>query len=454
MNRQSRRQFIQRGAIATAGAIGFPSIVPSSVFGADGQVAPSNRIVLGSIGLGGQGTHNMRAFLQMADTQVVAVCDVERESNKYLGGGTFGREPARRIVNEHYAQNTPSGTYQGCESYEHFRDLLAREDIDAVVICTPDHWHGVIAYEAAVAGKDIYCEKPLTNTIAEGRAVADAVKRYGRVLQTGSHERSGGNARFAAELVRNGYLGKIHTVTINIPVSDPHHHTVMESTDPQPMTDPPESLNYDLWMGPTPAVPYTDNRVHFWWRFIMDYGGGEMTDRGVHIIDLAQLALGMDHSGPVMLHGWGEQPPDGLYNAFMKFGFECEYANGVRMIGKGVDPRGVRFEGTDGWVFIHIHGGRLEAEPQSLLREVIRPNEVQLGRSPGHHHNFINAVKERGETVAPAEVGHRTGSLCHLLNISMQLGRKLHWDPVLEQVIDDPTANRMLARPMRSPWSI
>ncbi len=448
-----RRQFIKKTGWAIAGAAGAPLFVPASALGRDGGVAPSERITMGCIGLGGQGTHNMRAFLQNPAMQIVALCDVEKESNRYRGA-TFGLEPARRVVNEYYGKNKPSGSWEGPDLYSDFRELVARQDIDTVTVCTPDHWHGVIAAMAATSGKDIYCEKPLTNTVAEGRAVCDAVQRHGRVLQTGSHERSGGNARFACELVRNGRIGKLHTVRINLPVDEAHHNEVKALTQPQPITAPPETLDYDMWMGPTPVAPYIEKRVHFWWRFVLDFGGGEMTDRGVHVIDLAQLGLDADKTGPIEYDAWGRAPEEGIYNVCMEFGFECKYANGVRMIGTNEGPRGLKFEGTDGWVFIHIHGGRLEAEPASLLKEIIYPNEIHVGRSPGHHQNFIDAVKTRGETVATAETGHRTATLCHLLNISMQLGRPLKWDPVEENVIGDDRANAMLARPMRSPWRI
>ncbi len=186
----------------------------------------------------------------------------------------------------------------------------------------------------------------------------------------------------------------------------------------------------------------------------MNYGGGEMTDRGAHIIDLAQLGNDADDTGPVELEAQGERPSEGLYDTFLKYKFECKYANGVRMIGKDTGTRGLKFEGTDGWVFIHIHGGRLEAEPESLLKEVIGPNEIHLGRSPGHHRNFLDAVKSRGEPVAPAEIGHRTATICHLLNIAMLTGDKLKWDPRLERVTNSHQANRMLGRPMRSPWHL
>lgn len=443
----SRRTFLQ-GAAAAGAAAAFPTLIPASALGANGAVAPSNRIVMGCIGLGSQGTYNMRAFLGQPDVQVVALCDVNRESSNYYKGGTAGYEPARRIVESYYAERQPAGGYRGCTIYHDFRDLLARKDIDAVTICTPDHWHGLIAVAAAKAGKDIYCEKPLANSVAESRAVRDAVRRYGRVLQTGSHERSRDNARFACELVRNGRIGRLHTIRVNLPIDN--HGPI----DPQPAMPVPEGFDYDGWLGPAAWAPYTEKRCHFSWRYILDYGSGEMSDRGAHIVDLAQLGNGSDDSGPIEIFGWGKAPQDGLFNTFMEFQFECRYENGVRLIGQSKGPRGLTFEGTEGWVFIHIHGGNLEAEPSSLLQEFIGPGEIHLGRSPGHHRDFLDAVKTRRDPMAPVEVGHHTATLCQLVNIAMLTGERLRWDPKQEKLLDDSAAARLLAPPMRSPWCL
>ncbi len=450
----NRRQFLTKAAGVTLGAMSFPYIVPSSVLGKGGSVAPSDRIVMGCIGLGGQGTHNMKMFMRSPEVQMVAVCDVETQSSNYHGGSTAGREPARMIAEGHYAKQKPAGAYKGCDSYNDFRELLARDDIDAVTVCTPDHWHGFISVAAAKAGKDIYCEKPLVNTITEGRAVCDAVHRYGRVLQTGSHERSNDKARYACELVLNGRIGKLHTIRVNMPNTDPHHDVVRKNNVPQPVMPVPEGFDYDMWLGHTPWAPHTKMRCHFWWRFILNYGGGEMTDRGAHIIDLAQLGNGTDDTGPVEIFGEGRAPEVGLFDTFLEYQFECRYANGVRLIGESKEPQGLKFEGTDGWIFIHIHGGHLEAEPKSLLQESIGPGEIHLGRSPGHHQDFLDAVKTRQQPMAPAEVGHRTATICHLVNIAMLTGRRLRWDPEGEQIINDAEANRLLSRPMRGPWHL
>ncbi|MCL4690915.1 MAG: Gfo/Idh/MocA family oxidoreductase [Candidatus Hydrogenedentes bacterium] len=434
----SRRQFMKRGALAAAGAVGFPYIVPASALGLDGTVAPSNRITVASIGVGGQGTANLRAFLGQADAQVLAVCDVDCDH----------RDAAQQLVDETYATQTQSGQYNGCNSYNDFREVLAREDIDAVCICTPDFWHAVIAVAAAEAGRDMYCEKPLANSVGEGRAVVDAVKRYGRVFQTGSHERSRSNARYACELVRNGRIGKLHTMHVNLPIDN---HGPLENQPPMPI---PEGFDYNMWLGPRPWATYTEKRCHFWFRYILDYSGGEVTDRGAHIIDLGQLGNASDRSGPKSIEGWGDFPRDGMFNTAMDYEFTFEYPNGVKMICKCGGTRGIKFEGTDGWVFIHIHGGNLEAEPASLLKEIIGPNEEHLGRSPGHHRDFLNNVKVRGECMAPPEVGHRTATMCHIANIAMLLGRKLEWDPDKEQFINDAEANNMLMPSLRAPWRV
>lgn len=450
----TRSQFLKGAAGSLAGALALPTIIPAAALGRGGWVAPSDRIVMGCIGVGGQGIFNLKAFLNDPTVQVVAVCDVNQTSSDYYGGATGGWKPARRIVESHYAEQGSDGRFKGCGAYRDFRELLERDDIDAVTVCTPDHWHGLISVAAARAGKDIYCEKPLANSVAEGRAVCDAVARYGRVLQTGSHERSNDNVRFACELIRNGRIGRLHTIRVNMPNSDPHHLKILANTAPQPSMPVPEGFDYDMWLGHTPWAYYTRMRCHFWWRFILSYGGGEMTDRGAHIIDLAQLGNDTDHTGPIEISGRGGNANNGLFNTFMSYQFECTYANGVRLMGASEEPRGLKFEGTDGWVFIHIHGGRLEAEPRAVLREFTGPDETHLGRSPGHHQDFLNAVRTRRQPMAPAEAGHRTATICHLVNIAMLTGRKLTWDPGKEQIIDDAEANRMLTPPMRSPWHL
>jgi predicted dehydrogenase len=408
---------------------------------------------MGCIGTGGRGTSNLGTFISQKDVQIVAVCDLDKRSNLYYRGRVCGREPAKELVEKHYAESSPGEGYKGCKTFTDFRELLAVGDIDAVSIATPDHWHALVSIAAANAGKDIYCEKPLANSIAEGRAVCDAVKNNGRVLQTGTQERSADGSRFAAELVLNGRIGKLHTVRIQMPCGEPHHHAVMK-VEGTPATQPvPEGFDYDFWLGPTAKAPYTPLRCHFWWRFILAHGGGEMTDRGAHIIDLAQMGMATDLTGPVEFEAKGTRR-DGLYNVFMDYEFTNTYANGVRMIGMNFGPRGLKFEGTDGWVFVNVHGCALDAGPKSLLEEKIGADETQLGRSPGHHRNFLDCVKSRKEPLAKAEIGHRSASICHLNNIAMLTGRKLRWDPSSETIQEDTGANGMLSREMRAPWKL
>lgn len=433
----TRRQFLKQATTAGVTALGFPTIIASSALGLNGATPPSERLVMGCIGMGGKGRNNMQTFLGQKDVQVVAVCDVDK---KHLGLGS-------EIVEKAYSN-------KDCKSYRDFRELVVRPDIDVISVATPDHWHAITTVAALNCGKDVYCEKPLANSVGEGRAICNAAYWNGRIVQCGSHERSGDNARFACELVRNGRIGKLQTIRINLPNDDAHHKQARELTEapaPQPV---PENLDYDFWLGHTPAVPYHEKRVHFWWRFNLAYGGGEMTDRGAHVIDIGQLGAGMDDTGPVEIEASGVSNPKSLYNVFWDYKFVNTYANGLKMIGEAKGPRGLKFEGTDGWIFIHIHGGKLEASSESLLTSKISANEIQLGRSPGHHRNFLDSVKSRTQPVASAEIGHRTATICHINNIAMALGRKLTWNPCCEQFVNDCEANRLLTPAMRWPWSV
>ena len=443
--RISRRDFLKSAAATT---IGVPFIVPSSALGGAGAVTPSNRITMGCIGVGGQGIWNMKAFLSKSDVQVVAVCDVNENSDysDYYYGGAAGREPARQIVQSYYAADKPAGTYRGCAVYNDFRELLAREDIDAVLIATPDHWHVLISIAAAKAGKDIYCEKPLSRTIEQGRVLCETIKRYGRVFQTGSQLRSTRNVRFACELVRNGRIGRLHTIRTFLPAGG--------AIGPQPVMSVPKGFDYDMWVGPAPWQPYTEERCHVNYRYISDYAGGQLTDFGAHDNDIAQWGNGTELTGPVEIQGRGEFPQDGLWDTATTFKLYYKYANGVRLIcstEQYPSGTGVRFEADEGWVYVR---GNIDAEPSSILTSKIRPDEVHLYHSDNHHRNFLDCVKSRKETIAPAEVGHRSVTICHLGNIAMKLGRKLQWDPEKERFVNDEEANRMLSCAMRGPWRL
>ncbi len=448
----TRRNFLKSAASATA-VVAFPYVVPSSVLGA---TAPSNRITMGCIGLGGMGTNNLRAFMGEPDVQILAVCDVETGSRKYghwykngWKGNFLGREPAQKIVNDYYTNKKPRAGFGGCSAYVDFRELIARDDIDAVTVVTPDHWHAVISIMAAQTGKHIYCEKPMTLTIAEGRAMINAVRRYGVTFQTGSHERSSSKVRFACELVRNGRIGQLKKILT--PVGLNNRTGPPSDWKQMPI---PKDLDYDMWLGPAPWEPYHVDRCLYKFRFLLDYSGGQTTNLGAHSIDMGQWGNGTDDTGPVEVEDLGgEFPKDGLFTTPTNIHFRARYANGVELICK-TDPKkwtGVRFEGTEGWIEL---GKRFETYPKSLQDSVIGPNEIHLYKSAEHHRNFLDCIKTGRDPVAPVEAGHRSATICHLGNIAMILKRKLRWDPVNEKFIGDEQANRMLDRPRRAPWRI
>jgi predicted dehydrogenase len=417
----SRREFLKGSSVAATAVAFAPIIVPSSVFGAS---APSNRITIGSIGVGGMGTSDMKGFKGNPNAEVVAICDVDAGHRKEACK-IAGLDPK--------------------SSYNDFRELLARDDIDAVVVAAPDHWHVPISIAAVRAGKDVYCEKPLTLTIAEGRALADEVRRYGRILQTGSQQRSSDNFRFACELVRNGRIGKVHMVRVGVPGNN---RTCEPTWTPEPV---PEGFDYDLWLGPALWAPYHRQRCHYEFRFILDYSGGQPTNWGAHDLDIAQWGLGMDNSGPVEIVGNGEFPTTGLFTTATKVYFEATYANGVKLICQ-TGGSNTRFEGADGWVDVSRDG--LKAQPESLRKETIGPDEIHLYQSRDHKQNFLDCIRSRKYPITGAETGHRSATLCHLGNIAMLLGRKLKWDPLKERFTGDSAANSMLARSMRAPWRL
>ncbi|MBN1893305.1 Gfo/Idh/MocA family oxidoreductase [bacterium] len=451
-----RRGFLRR----TAGFAGLFHIIPASALGRNGRLPPSDRIGIGCIGLGGQGTHNMRAFLAQSDVQLTGLCDVNSGSDDYdmlyqfPGSHSAGLSHALRRAVEFSEETGVSLAPKSVFCCRDFRELLMRPDVDAVCVCTPDHWHGLISIAAAGAGKDIYCEKPLVNSIAEGRALCRIVERQGRILQTGSHERSNDSVRFAWELVQNGRIGRLEEIIVHMPAGDPHHIRMIKMDHPVRALPVPGYLDYDLWLGPASWSPYAPERCFFWWRFILEYGGGEMTDRGAHILDLAQFMNLADETGPVEIRANGRRIGPGLYDSFIDYHFECRYANGVLLRGSSEGERGLRLKGTKGSLFIAVHGGRLTADPPGLLSETLSPGERMAGRSPGHHRDFLNAVRFRRQPVAPAEAGHRTSTLCHLINAAMILKRPLVWDPENETVVGDSDARRLILRPMRPPWQI
>ena len=430
MSRLTRRGFL-RGAAGIG--LAAPYIASATALGAGPRKSPSERIACACIGVGNQGGGHLGGLVKNGEAQVVAVCDVDAPR----------RDAAANLANKAYAEEFKSASYHGCDGCSDYREVLGRSDVDAVIITTPDHWHAAIAIAAARAGKDIYCEKPMSLTIADGRAMVEAVRRYGRVFQTGSQRRSQAEVRHMCELVRNGRIGRLHTARVTIA---PNNKTCPPTWSPQPV---PPGFDYDLWLGPAPQEPYHTLRCHYTFRFILDYSGGQMTNWGAHFIDIAQWGIGADDSGPVEIEGRAEWPREGLFNTATAVEFTYTYANGAKLVGT-VGPGHTRFEGTEGW----ISDGR-EAEPKSLLQSAIAPGELHLYEARGGHMgNFLECVRTRQDPSAPAEVGHRSATACHLGNIAMLLGRRLRWDPAAERFIGDDEANRMTSRPMRAPWGL
>ena len=425
----SRRSFLRRGAAWAGAAAAGPWIVPARALGGDGTAAPSNRIAIGMIGVGSHGTGvNLKGFLGQADAQVVAVCDVDATRV----------QAAQRMVHERYGN-------RDCTAHRDFREVLARDDIDAVMVSTPDHWHVPISLAAMRAGKDVCCEKP-TLTIREGRRLVETVQRLGAVFQTSTEDRSVAVYHRMAELVRSGFIGRLRTIRVGLPTGPAN------DGDPTPKPVPPE-LDYERWLGPAPWAPYTPDRVHFNFRWILDYSGGMLSDWGTHLFDTAQWGNDTERSGPVGIDGRGEFLRGGLYDTARTFRVEYRYANGVTMIAENDIPY-LRFEGDEGWVGNRGWRGPLQAEPASLLDARIGPEGTHLFTCPGgEHRNFLDCVKSRRDPYFPAEIGHRVSSVCHLGNISMLLGRPLRWDPEREIFPDDDEANRMLARASRAPWA-
>ncbi len=388
---------------------------------------------MGAIGTGSMGTGDLNGFLGSSEVQVVGVCDVDRNH----------RNRAKDLTDRRYGN-------RDCAAYVDYRELIDRGDLDAVMTALPDHWHALPAIAAAQAGLDIHGQKPFARSIREGRAMVDACERYGRVWQTGSQQRSDRKFRRACELVRNGRIGKVKYAEVGLPYGGRH--------DRKKAQTPPDNLDWNMWLGPAPWRPFTDfggGSVHWHWRWIMDYSGGQLTDWAGHHIDIAHWGLGLERTGPVSIEGSGKYPDDGLYSAPYSYHFVCEYANGVRM--EVADNRkfkqGAKWYGENG-AWIHVSRGGLSAHPQSILDEVIGPNETKLYESNNHKQNFLDCVKSRKETICPAEVGHRSISVGLLGEIAMLTGRKIRFNPETEEILGDPGASALLGRSYREPWTL
>ena len=434
-SRMRRRDFLKTLPVAVAGVAGFPTIVKAATLGREGAVPPSDKIVMAGIGFGMQGIPNMRAFLQKDEVRWVAVCDLDTEHLKQ----------AKDIVDQHYGNTA-------CATYHDFRELFARGDLDAVSIAVPDHWHAILSISAARAGLDIYGEKPFSHSLAEGRAMCDAVKRYGRVWQTGSWQRSVDNFHRACELVRNGRIGKILRVEVGLPQG---HYDFARTFGQWALGAAPRELDYDFWVGPAPFVPYCKARVHMNWRWNMDFGGGQLMDWIGHHLDIAHWGLGFDYAGPVEIQGRGEFPTSGIYNSATRYWVDAKYADGTPFVLAGGYPEiqgGTKWIGEYGWIW--VDRGGFETQPAYLVNETIGPNEIRLIKSRDHYQNFLESVKDRSLTITPAEVAHRSASVGHLGVIAIETGRKIKWDPATETISGDEEATRLLSRAYRAPWQL
>jgi hypothetical protein len=423
----SRRQFLS-GSVAS---IAIPGVISSSVLGRTGSLAPSNRITMGTIGVGGRGKQVMRSLMGQPGCRMLAVCDVN----------TDRLNEARQIVNEQYVNID-------CSAYKDYRELLGRSDIDAVLIAGPDQWHVLQSIKAARAGKDIYLEKPLGLSVRDNIALRQTIHKYERVFQFGTQQRSDRNFRFACELVLNGRIGKLRSIIAATPSS-----RAVGNYPPIPVSP---TLDYEKWVGPARWMPYTHGIIDNCgqWGHISNFSLGWVTTWGIHHVDIAQWGNDADTTGPTEVEGTGVFPKDGLYDCATAWDMKLVYANGVTLnfVDNKKYRQGVLFEGSDGLVF--IKRGSIDAHPKSLLNEKIGPDEIHLLVSNDHSKNFIDCIRTRRTPVSSIESAVRTDTVCHLSDIAMRLRRKLRWDPEKENFVNDSEASRMLTRAMRSPWHL
>lgn len=411
----TRRQFLA----ASTALIAVPTIIPSQAFGAN------ERIITGHVGVGGRGLDNLREFSKNA----IALCDVDK---KHLTVAAKFLELVGTKV----------------ETFGDYRRLLDRKDIDAIVVATPDHWHALVTTDACKAGKDVYCEKPLSLTIDEGKKMVEVARANRRVVQTGSQQRSSHEFRRACELVRSGKLGKIQKVLVGLPASNFASPAVADS-------NPPLELDYDFWLGPAPKKPYNAKHVHYNFRFFWDYSGGQMTNFGAHHIDIVQWALGRDGSGPISSEGTATFDPKHEYEVPATCSVQHTYENGVilQVEQLGKIKVGITFLGEDKRQ-LFVNRRVLESYPADLAKTELTANDVKLEVSNNHYKNFLDCVKTREKPIADVEIGHRSATICHLGNIAIRLGRKIQWDPQSQTIVDDPEAKAMMSRPYRTPWTL
>jgi myo-inositol 2-dehydrogenase / D-chiro-inositol 1-dehydrogenase len=450
---------LRREFLGTAAAIGFPTIVPSSVFG---QTAPSNVIQVAQIGCGriARASEFPGVLRHYDKARFVAVCDLDK----------VRIADAKQLIEDSYAKRLGAGKFSAVKTFDNYKELLADKSIDAVCISTPDHWHAQPAMEAALAGKDIYLQKPASLTIAEGRQMSDCLKQTGRILQIGSQQRSEAQFRLACELVRNGRIGKIREVFIGLPV-DP-------AGPEEPEMPVPANLNYDAWIGSTPMVYYTENRVHPQspdmrkrydrpgWLRCEQFGAGMITGWGAHHIDTAHWAMDVENTGPVEVTALAEFPKKGLWDVHGSYHVRARYANGAVMYLSDMYPNGVKFVGEDGWIWVTrgryqpdepAEGQRsrvLDASDPGILRAGIKDGEIRLHKSPNndHHLDWLESIRTHQQPAAPAETGHRSCSACLVADAAMRLNRTVKWDPAAEKFLNDPEAQAMVARKQRAPY--
>ena len=429
----SRRSMLRNTAAGAAVAVAAPTVIPSSAMGFSGYTAPSERITFGMIGFGLMMRGHFGSMLGRRNVQILAVCDVDRTK----------RENARKQVEEKYGQIASSGSYKGCDAYNEHEKIMERSDIDACFVITPDHWHVPISLDAVRSGKDVYVEKPMSLTVREGRVLSDAVRRHGAILQVGSQQRSEQSFGKASEMVRNGWIGKVHTV----------YAALGRFPDGKvlPEQSVPDGFDYDRWLGPTPWYPYNENRVKGnyggGWRSYWEYGARKNGDWGAHHYDIIQWALGMDRSGPEFFFPKGHD--DSGCQGY-------KYANGPIVYRDFKDRKygsQIEFYGDKGSIGVGRNGD-LKSDPGELKNRPLSPSEEHLMATTSHHNNFLDSIRTRKRTIADVEIGHRTATICHLSAISERLGRTLKWDPAAEQIIGDAEASKWLDRPRRAPYTL
>ncbi|MGQ9620198.1 MAG: Gfo/Idh/MocA family protein [Bacteroidales bacterium] len=431
--KSSRRDFLRKSVSVITGTFVAPYIVPASSLGLGGNISASDRIVMGVIGTGSQGVSDMRAFIRLKNqVRFVALCDVDSQR----------LEAAKAIVDK-----TNQST--DCRTYKDFREFMDRENLDAVLIALPDHWHGIIYTEAAKKKWDIYGEKPICRTINDGKVIVKAVKENGIVWQTGSWQRSQANFHRGAELVINGRIGKVKYIEVGLPDG-------VRGIGTPPVKDVPEELDWDMWLGPALKVPYR-GVCHWNWRWILDYSGGQLTDWAGHHVDIANWGTGLEYTGPVEIEGTGVYPAEGIYNAPVEYDITCKYANGIimRIANTSHLPKGMgtAWYGDLGWIHVD-RGNRISASDPKILEEKISDNEIRLYQSTNHYQNFIDCVRSRKETITPIEPAYRAISTALLGEIAMTTGQKIQWDPEKEEILNNNFASRLLGRPYRKPWKL